>query len=156
MVLFGDEHQLQPTVTSPEARAWGLSVSILAKLKASMGSSENYNVTLTQCHRMHPSLLIFPSCTYYEGRLRPGLLHPATDRPSAVGLPFRPMRRLTDTEEATLRRNDLDQGTKVLDPTGGVRTSPSYTQDGDLHRLLVAHVDSHETQSDHAEGYVNQ
>lgn len=68
LVLAGDHRQLPPTVISPEAARRGLSRTAFDELMESEGA-RSVSHMLTVQHRMHESLMAFPSERFYEGRL---------------------------------------------------------------------------------------
>lgn len=66
-VLAGDPRQLPPTVIDPEAARRGLSETFFERLiVAHPGASRMLEVQ----HRMHESIMAFPSASMYEGRLQ--------------------------------------------------------------------------------------
>lgn len=91
IALFGDNRQLPPTIVSRSAELGGLSVSLYDRF--SKGGAPS--VLLNTQYRMHPSLAVFPSAAFYEGRVMSGI-EAATRLPPAnypwprpdVGLAF--------------------------------------------------------------------
>lgn len=73
VVLAGDHKQLPPTVISPRAARDGLSDTAFARLTSSDPEGRCSRM-LTVQHRMHESLMAFPSSTFYADKLR---AHPA-------------------------------------------------------------------------------
>ncbi len=67
-ILAGDHRQLPPTVLSPEAARAGLSRSLFERLLELHGSETAR--MLCEQHRMHESIMAFPSRALYEGQLR--------------------------------------------------------------------------------------
>ena len=61
-MLVGDHHQLPPTVLSRDAELAGLNVSLFDRL--SMGGVTPF--LLDTQYRMHPTLALFSSVTFYE------------------------------------------------------------------------------------------
>lgn len=84
-ILAGDPHQLPPTILDPVASKAGLSETIFERLagKASL---------LEVQHRMHNSIMDFPSTSKYEGRLRaaPSVAHHLLEDLDALSDPLRP------------------------------------------------------------------
>lgn len=66
LVLVGDHHQLPPTVLSRDAELAGLNVSLFDRL--SMGGVTPF--LLDTQYRMHPTLALFSSVTFYEGKVK--------------------------------------------------------------------------------------
>ena len=65
LVLVGDPRQLPATVLSPTAQKAGLGVSLFERLE----SAGHPVVLLFVQYRMHPSIRLFPSQQFYQGRL---------------------------------------------------------------------------------------
>ena len=152
LLIFGDDQQLSPTVKSTRAASWGLGVSILAKLRASIGDCSACNVMLNECFRIHPSILAFPTTQYYDARLRTAILDPLRERPCFPGPLWRAARRLPDDVLDSMRDGPLDADT--FDSTGGMLSKGAYVE-GDNARLAMIHVPGQEATSDHHEGYTN-
>lgn len=89
-VLAGDPCQLPPTVIDPHAARDGLGVTLFERLAA--GRPETRRM-LTVQHRMHESLMAFPSASFYGGNL---IAHPSVaahrleDLPGVRADPGRP------------------------------------------------------------------
>jgi len=66
-ILAGDPKQLSPTIIDPEVARSGLATPIFERLHALHGDTL-LRMLITQ-HRMHESLMAFPSAAMYEGRL---------------------------------------------------------------------------------------
>jgi len=69
LVLIGDHKQLPPIVTSDEAQAGGLSLSLFERL---IVEGEVPTIMLNRQYRMHPSISRFPSKEFYGTRLLDG------------------------------------------------------------------------------------
>ncbi|EKM52366.1 uncharacterized protein PHACADRAFT_186519 [Phanerochaete carnosa HHB-10118-sp] len=69
VAFIGDHKQLPPVITSPEAQAGGLGVSLFERL-----SEENFlpSIMLDIQYRMHPTISCFPSHEFYDRELRDG------------------------------------------------------------------------------------
>ncbi|KAI0087655.1 P-loop containing nucleoside triphosphate hydrolase protein [Irpex rosettiformis] len=69
VALIGDHKQLPPVITSPEAQAKGLSISLFERL-----SEENIvpSIMLDVQYRMHPTISRFPSHEFYDKAVRDG------------------------------------------------------------------------------------
>jgi superfamily I DNA and/or RNA helicase len=65
LVLIGDYKQLPPCVFSKNAILKGLSISLFERL-SNLGID---SVMLNEQYRMHPSISLFPSSFFYEGKL---------------------------------------------------------------------------------------
>lgn len=72
VVLAGDQHQLPPTVISPEASKAGLSRTLYERLLDAHGT--DISTMLEVQHRMHRDIQAFPNAMLYGGRLVP---HPS-------------------------------------------------------------------------------
>lgn len=68
IVLAGDHRQLPPTVLSLQAQKLGLSVTTFDELMTREDAS-SYAHMLTVQHRMHESLMAFPSARFYDNQL---------------------------------------------------------------------------------------
>lgn len=71
LCIIGDHKQLPPVVTSPEAKADGLSRSLFERLIEG-GDKRVKSMMLDIQFRMHPSLAYFPNHMFYDGALRDG------------------------------------------------------------------------------------
>ena len=80
-VLAGDPNQLPPTIIDPSAARRGLSTTVFERLVAKHGSAV-VRMLVTQ-HRMHASIMAFPSLSLYDGRL---VAHPAVAAHSLADL----------------------------------------------------------------------
>jgi hypothetical protein len=67
LVLAGDQCQLPATVISTEAAEQGLSISLMERLVALLGSGISRLLTIQ--HRMHASIMGFSNAAFYEGEL---------------------------------------------------------------------------------------
>lgn len=67
VVLAGDQHQLPPTVLSPEAAKGGLARSLYERWHDAHGSTLSRMLEVQ--HRMHREIMAFPSTQLYGGRL---------------------------------------------------------------------------------------
>ena len=65
LILVGDPRQLPATVLAPQAEAAGLGVSLFERLER----SGHEVVMLTEQHRMHPEIRLFPSQHFYQEKL---------------------------------------------------------------------------------------
>jgi superfamily I DNA and/or RNA helicase len=74
LVLAGDHQQLPPTILSQAAQAGGLAVSLFERLLADHGDAIELKQMLCEQHRMHATIMDFPSQAFYGERLR---AHPA-------------------------------------------------------------------------------
>ena len=81
VVLIGDHQQLPPSV-SREAAKQGMAISLFERLV----ESDFDPVILDTQYRFHPSIGEYPSCRYYEARLRPG--REASDFALPLGFPW--------------------------------------------------------------------
>jgi superfamily I DNA and/or RNA helicase len=70
LVLAGDHQQLPPTILSHAAQAGGLSVSLFERLLADHGEHIEIKQMLCEQHRMHATIMNFPSQEFYSGKLR--------------------------------------------------------------------------------------
>lgn len=68
VVLAGDPCQLPPTVIDREAERGGLGKTFFERLREGPAAGDALRL-LTVQHRMHESIMAFPSQTHYEGRL---------------------------------------------------------------------------------------
>lgn len=82
LVLAGDHRQLPPTVISPRAAKDGLAETVFARL-TSKDREGKHSRMLTVQHRMHEALMTYPSCRFYDDKLR---AHPAVARHTLLDL----------------------------------------------------------------------
>lgn len=68
--LIGDHKQLPPVITSPEAKALGLGVSLFERL---IEEARVPSIMLDTQYRMHPAISAFPSLEFYDLGLRDGI-----------------------------------------------------------------------------------
>ncbi|MGM0574273.1 MAG: AAA domain-containing protein [Myxococcota bacterium] len=90
-VLAGDPRQLPPTVIDPEADREGLGRTVFERLAVS-GDDDLLRMLVVQ-HRMHETLMSFPSAASYEGRLVASdavRAHRLVDLPGVAPDPLRP------------------------------------------------------------------
>ncbi|KAK7049299.1 hypothetical protein VNI00_005900 [Paramarasmius palmivorus] len=74
VALIGDHKQLPPVITSPEAQAMGLGISLFERL-----TEEGVvpSIMLNIQYRMHPAISHFPSHEFYNYSLKDGTVDPA-------------------------------------------------------------------------------
>ncbi|KAI0728353.1 P-loop containing nucleoside triphosphate hydrolase protein [Irpex lacteus] len=72
VALIGDHKQLPPVITSPEAQARGLGISLFERL-----AEENFlpSIMLDVQYRMHPTISQFPSHEFYDKAVRDGTVN---------------------------------------------------------------------------------
>jgi helicase MOV-10 len=84
LVLAGDPQQLGPVVRSTQAKAYGLSLSLLERLTkqcvvyahditafpTTSGYNLKYIVQLIDCYRCHPEIIKLPNQLFYNNSLR--------------------------------------------------------------------------------------
>ena len=91
-VLAGDPRQLPPTVIDLEAAREGLGETIFERLEAA-ARGDVLRLLIVQ-HRMHESIMAFPSASMYAGKLvaAPGVArHRLEDLPGVEADPLRPL-----------------------------------------------------------------
>eukprot|EP00750_Incisomonas_marina_P003349 INCI13076.1.p1 GENE.INCI13076.1~~INCI13076.1.p1 ORF type:complete len:1039 (+),score=142.01 INCI13076.1:179-3295(+) len=114
LVLVGDHYQLPPTVTSDDAKAEGLCVSLFERL----AQAGVVPALLDTQYRMHPAISCFASDCFYGGRIRDGIS--ARDRPAPRGFHWpRP--------EFPVAFLDVPAGVEV-DDGGSSKANPSEAQ----------------------------
>jgi AAA domain/SAM domain (Sterile alpha motif) len=69
LIMFGDHHQLEPTVLSDAATRGGLSRSLFSRLLDRGVKSSLLDVQ----YRMHPAIASFPSMRFYDGKILNGV-----------------------------------------------------------------------------------
>lgn len=70
LVLAGDHRQLPPTILSPAALGGGLGLSLFERLLRDHGEGPEVKQLLCEQHRMHQTIMAFPSAEMYGGALR--------------------------------------------------------------------------------------
>ncbi len=70
LILAGDHRQLPPTILSPAAHSGGLSLSLFERLLRDHGEGPEVKQLLCEQHRMHKTIMAFPSAQMYDGALR--------------------------------------------------------------------------------------
>ncbi|KIY63188.1 P-loop containing nucleoside triphosphate hydrolase protein [Cylindrobasidium torrendii FP15055 ss-10] len=70
VALIGDHKQLPPIITSPDAKALGLGVSLFERL---IEEGRVPSIMLDIQYRMHPSISAFPSLEFYDLGLQDGI-----------------------------------------------------------------------------------
>ena len=74
VALIGDHKQLPPVITSPQAQAQGLGVSLFERLSGEGGLP---TLMLDVQYRMHPAISRFPAAEFYGAALRDGTVDAA-------------------------------------------------------------------------------
>lgn len=83
LILAGDHQQLPPTILSHAAQAGGLGVSLFERLLDDHGDRVEIMQMLREQHRMHETIMNFPSREMYGGLLR---AHPDAAQRTLAGL----------------------------------------------------------------------
>lgn len=107
LVLFGDDHQLGPTVvTQDRAAAALLGRSLFQRL---VDSGEIAAHTLAVQYRMHPSIAAWPSQHYYAGHVQDGVAAAARPAPPGLAWPAGPEHRVVFLPSSARERATPDR-----------------------------------------------
>lgn len=113
LILFGDDHQLGPTVVTQDRDAAALLGRSLFQRLIDSGEIDAH--TLAVQYRMHPSIAEWPSQHYYAGRIQDGVAAAARPAPPGLVWPAGPEHRVvfvasTARERATPDKSYCNDG----------------------------------------------
>ena len=107
LILFGDDHQLGPTVvTQDRAAAALLGRSLFQRL---VDSGEIDAHTLAVQYRMHPSIAAWPAQHFYAGRVQDGVAAAARPAPPGLVWPAGPEHRVVFVSSTAHERPTPDK-----------------------------------------------